>query len=439
MVHCMRGDDMGSGNLERYLLAAVLAGTAPSIGVAQSSGPAVVSMWVHSDAGTDEANAYRMSVEAFNRQNPSIKVELAAPSRQPYEAVVQSAEKERSLPCILDFDGPKLYRFAWKNRIVPLEEFPDIKAIQAEMLPPLVRQGTYNGKLYSVGQFDSGLALWGNKALLEKAGVAFPTAARQRWGLADFEAALRKLKDSGVAFPLDMKLNYGAGEWYTYGFSPIVQSLGGDLIDRHDFSTAQGFINGTAAVDAMNLLRKWVDLGYVNPKAQADTDFVKGVSALSYVGHWTFRDYKKALGEQLVLIPMPAFGERAVTGAGSWSFAISSDCKQPRAAAKVLAHLMSPTEVLRVSEANGAMPGTHSALALSRAYGVKGELRLYVQQSRQGVSMVRPETPAYPALSKAFAQAVGKILSGADVRRALDEAANEIDRDIKMNNGYAAR
>lgn len=425
-------------NLRRPLPIALSVALISIEAAAQATPPAVVSMWVHSDAGSDEANAYRMSVEAFNRQNPSIKVELQAPPKPPYEARVQNAARERNLPCILDFDGPKVYQYAWKKNIVPLDGFDGINAIKAEMLPSLVRQGSYNGKLYSVAQFDSGLALWGNKALLEKAGVTFPTAARQRWSLGEFEAALQKLKDSGVPYPLDMKLNYGAGEWFTYGFSPIVQSMGGDLIDRKRFSTAQGFINGPAAVNAMGLLKKWVDLGYVNPKTKADNDFVKGVSALSYVGHWTFRDYKKALGEQLVLIPMPAFGDRAVTGAGSWSFAISSDCKEPQAAARVLAHLMSPAEVLRVSSANGAMPGTNAALSLSNDYGVKGELRVYVQQSRQGVSKVRPETPAYPELSRAFSQAVSKILSGADVRKTLDAAANEVDRDIKMNNGYAA-
>lgn len=405
---------------------------------AQGTAPVMVSMWVHSDPGTAEEAAYRMFVEDFNKQNPSIQVELATPVKQPYETSVQNAAKQRKLPCILDFDGPKVYQYAWRKNIIPLDDFPGIGALKAEMLPTLLRQGTYNGKLYSVAQFDSGLGLWGNKTLLEKAGVGFPTSARQRWGLAEFESALKKLKDSGVVFPLDMKLNYGAGEWYTYGFSPIVQSMGGDLIDRKTFSTAQGLINGPAAVKAMGLLKEWIERGYVNPKAKADDDFVKGLSALSYVGHWTFRDYKKALGDRLVLIPMPAFGERAVTGAGSWSFAISSDCKEPQAAAKVLAHLMSPGEVLRVSGANGAMPGTNSALSLSNDYGVKGELRVYVQQSRQGVAMVRPETPAYPELSRVFSQAVAKILSGADVKKTLDAAAGEVDRDIRMNNGYAA-
>ena len=37
-----------------------------------------------------------------------------------------------------------------------------------------------------------------------------------------------------VEYAIDLKMNYGAGEGFTYGFSPIVQSFGGDLIDRTD-------------------------------------------------------------------------------------------------------------------------------------------------------------------------------------------------------------
>ena len=212
--------------------------------------------------------------------------------------------------------------------------------------------------------------------------------------------------------------------------SPIVQSFGGDLIDRKTMRSARGVINGTPAFVAMSMLQNWVKQGYVNPNVKADDDFISGRSALSYVGHWAYTDYKKALGSDLVLIPMPSFGVRAVTGAGSWSWGISVDCQHPQAAAKLLAHLMSPEEIIRVTDINGAMPGTNTALGLSRNYNVKGDLRVYVQQSRQNVSMVRPETPAYPVISAAFAKAVSGIVKGNPVQRELDQAAATIDRAL---------
>jgi multiple sugar transport system substrate-binding protein len=397
-----------------------------------------VTMWVHAGPGP-EAVAYTAATDAFNAQSKDIKVDLVKLPEGSYSNQVSAAALARKLPCLLDFDGPNVYNYAWTKKIIPLDAFPELAAVKADLLPSLLRQGTYGGKLYSLGQFDSGLGIWGNKKLLEKAGVRVPGTVPEAWTLAEFEDALKKLKSSGVATPLDMKFNYGVGEWFTYGFSPIVQSFGGDLIERKTFKSSKGMINGDAAVKALTTLQGWVKAGYVNPATKDDGDFIKGKAALSYVGHWTFKDYQKALGDDLVLIPMPAFGAKAVTGAGSWNFGISADCKDPKAAAKVLAHLMSTPEILRVTEANGAMPGTNSALAQSKDYGVKGSLQIYVQQVRQGVALVRPETPAYPAISTAFAEALNNIVAGADVQKELDRASKKIDQNIADNKGYPVK
>jgi multiple sugar transport system substrate-binding protein len=48
----------------------------------------------------------------------------------------------------------------------------------------------------------------------------------------------------------------------------------------------------------------------------------------------------------------------------------------------------------------------------------------------------RPITPAYPAITTAFAEAVANIAAGEDVKRELDKAAKKIDQDIQDNQGY---
>jgi multiple sugar transport system substrate-binding protein len=399
--------------------------------------PTSISMWVHAGPGP-EANAYMESVKLFNQQNKDLRVDLVKLPEGTYNDQVNAAALSKKLPCLLDFDGPNVYNFAWTGKLRPLDSYPELAAIKADLLPSILKQGTYNGKLYSLGQYDSGLAIWGNKALLAKAGVRIPAGVKDAWNLKEFEEALKKLKAAGVAQPLDMKFNYGVGEWFTYGFSPILQSFGGDLIDRKTYQQAKGSINGDAAVRALTALQSWVKAGYVNAATKDDGDFVKGKSALSYVGHWVYADYKKALGKDLVLIPMPAFGAKAVTGAGSWNFGISADCKAPQAAAKVLAHLMSESEITRVTQANGAMPATLKALAKNSNYQDNGDLAVYVQQAKQGISMVRPETPAYPVITGAFAEAVNNIVAGQDVKKELDKAAKKIDQTIEDHRGYPA-
>lgn len=403
-----------------------------------ASAQTAVSMWVHSGPGP-ERDVYIASVKSFNDSQKDIKVDLVTLPEGSYSDQVSAAALAKKLPCILDFDGPNVYNYAWTKKILPLDDFAPLKAVKADLLPSLLRQGTFNKKLYSIGQYDSGLAIWGNKKLLAKAGVRIPTKVDDAWTLAEFEDALKKLQAAGVAHPLDMKFNYGVGEWYTYGFSPILQSFGGDLINRNGFKSAQGAINGPEAIKALTTLQGWVKAGYVNAASRDDGDFAKGNAALSYVGHWTYGGYKKALGNDLVLIPMPKFGKKAVTGAGSWNFGITTDCKDPNAAAKVIAHLMSPTEIAHLTEVNGAVPGTMTALKANKDFASGGPLAIYAEQAVAKVPLVRPETPAYPTITSAFAEAVNNVVAGADVKQELDKAAKKIDQNIEDNKGYPVK
>jgi hypothetical protein len=46
---------------------------------------------------------------------------------------------------------------------------------------------------------------------------------------------------------------------------------------------------------------------------------------------------------------------------------------------------------------------------------------------------------AYPVITTAFAEAFKNIAHGANVKAELDKAAQQIDQDIKDNNGYSVR
>ncbi|MGS0743842.1 ABC transporter substrate-binding protein [Glaciimonas sp. GG7] len=406
--------------------------------VLSANAQTVISMWAHAGPGP-ERDVYRAAVAAFNAANNDIKVEFIALPEGSYSDQVNAATLARKLPCVLDFDGPSVYSYAWSGKIIALDQFPAINALKSTMLKTLVQQGTYNGKLYSVGQFDSGLAMWGSRKMLQKAGVRIPTSIADAWSGEEFDDALKKLKKDGVAYPLDMKFNYGIGEWITYSFTPILQSFGGDLINRTTYKTANGVLNSPGSVKAMQMVQGWVKQGYVNASAKSDNDFALGKSALSYVGHWTYSGYKKALGDDLVLIPMPRFGGKAATGAGSWNWGISVNCQQPQAAAKLLQHLMSKPEVLRVAAANGAVPGLAAAIPDSPDFVSGGPLRIYLDQLEGGVAVIRPQTPAYPAITTAFYESVNNIVAGADVKKELDKAVKKIDQNIDDNKGYPVR
>lgn len=397
-----------------------------------------IRVWHHGGRADNERERIAGLIDAWNKANPSMPAKLELQPEGSYNEQVQAAALSGTLPDLLDFDGPNYANYVWSGYLLPLNGLVSKKTLD-DTIPSLIAQGTYppDGKIYSLGMGDSGLSIWGRKSVLQAAGVRIPKGVDDAWTLAEFEAALPKLKAaSGMKYALDVKLNYGKGEWFTYGFSPWIQSLGGDLINRKTWK-AEGTLNGPAAVQAMSLLQKWVKAGHIAPASEGDDSFYgKKTAALSFVGHWMWPAHSKALGDDLVLLPMPKFGAKAATGNGGWCWGINSKTKQKEGTAKLLEFLMSTDNVAMWSNTMGGVPGTKSAAPKVDLYKAGGPLSLYIEQLNKGVGVSRPAHPAYPTITAAFAQAVADVVDGADVKGALDKAAKRIDNDIEDNKGY---
>jgi len=398
-----------------------------------ATGAGALSVWVHAgQAG--ERRVIEQQVVRFNRTQTEVQVELTFIPERSYNAQVQAAAVAGELPDLLELDGPYLYNYVWQGHLLPLDELLDANT-QAELLPSIVEQGGYHGHLYGVGSFDSGLGLYARRSALQAAGVRIPQGPEQAWSSDEFNALLAALaKQDADGKVLDLKLNYG-GEWLTYAFSPLLQSAGGDLIERKDYQSADKVLNGAQSVAAMQTLQGWFSGGYVDPNLD-DAAFVGQRVALSWAGHWEYPRYSEALGDDLLVLPLPDLGRGSKTGQGSWVWGITRQCPDPRAAVRFIEFLLRPDEVLVMTAANGAVPATKPAIERSPLYAKQGPLHLFSRQLMDGYSVARPKTPAYPVISAAFQQAFADIRNDGDVQAALNRAVQAIDRDIRDNQGY---
>lgn len=370
----------------------------------------------------------------FDAAREALRVRYTMIPEGAYNGQVQAAALAGDLPDVLELDGPYVYNYAWQGKLQALRHRLPAR-LREDLLPSILEQGTYRGELYSVGTFDSGLGLYVRPSRLRAVGTRIPRTPEEAWEVAEFErilAALAERDPDGAV--LDLKLNY-RGEWFTYGFSPALQSAGADLIDRSDYRSADGVLNGPRAVRAMRHVQSWIRHGRVDPNVD-DAAFVQGRVAMSWVGHWEYGRYHAAFGDDLAVVPLPDFGEGTRTGQGSWNWGVAAASDRAAAAADFLEFVLRPEEVLRVSRANGAVPATRPALARSARYGPGGPLRLFAAHLEGGYAVPRPRTPAYPVISAAFTDAFLDIRNGVDVQRALDEAVRVIDRDIRDNHGY---
>jgi multiple sugar transport system substrate-binding protein len=399
----------------------------------QAADLSVLKVWAHAGQAP-ERQVLVQQVSRFNDSQADIWVQLTFIPEQSYNAQVQAAAVAGELPDLLEFDGPFLYNYVWQGHLQPLDKLLSVET-QDGLLPSIKEQGRYMGRFYGVGTFDSGLGLYASRRALEAAGVRIPTGPEDAWSGEEFSTVLAALAaGDGDGKVLDLKLNY-SGEWFTYAFSPLLQSAGGDLIDRGDYRSAGGVLNSRESVQGMRILQEWFSQGYVDRNVD-DAGFVSGRVALSWVGHWEYPRYAKALGDDLLLLPLLDLGRGSRTGQGSWVWGITKGCNDRQAAARFLEFLLQSDEVLAMAASNGAVPATRTAVERSPLYGPTGPLRLFARQLTGGFSVPRPQTPAYPVITSAFQEAFNDIRNGGDVQAALDKAAAVIDQDISDNKGY---
>lgn len=394
-----------------------------------------VTVWMHEGSEYTELSEVLAGFEHDN-----ITVEIVAIPEGGYTDSLKAAAAAGDLPDVIEFDGPVLYNFAWAGSVLSMENCISDE-VRNNMLPSLIAQGTYADELWGIGTFDSGLGLWAWGSALEEVGARIPTGPADAWSAAEFETVLRDLQAAGYEHPLDIKPFYGSqGEWFGYGFAPILWSAGAGLIDRGDYQSADGVLNGPEAVQAMTTFQNWINAGLIDMQAADDSIFLEKKSPISWVGHWMYGAYSEAAGDDLVLLPLPDFGIGTRTGMGSWGWAIANGVGDGDAAMAVIEYMVSDDAVLAVTGANGAVPGTKSAIAKSANHAPGGPLELYVTQleGAPNIAMPRALTPAYPTLTSTFSSTLDDIMNGKDVKTALDDAVAIIDADIEANEGYPA-
>lgn len=400
-------------------------------GIAQAT--ETLTMWYHGAGNEVESKIINQIITDFNGSQTDWKVELQSFPQAAYNDSVTAGALAGNLPDILDVDGPNMPNWAWSGYMQPLQI--DESKI-ANFLPGT--KGMYNGKLYSIGLWDAAISLVTRKSTLDELKLRTPTLD-QPWTADEFEAALKAAKDSGkFKFALDLGTAW-TGEWYPYAFSPFLQSFGGDIVDRSSYSTAEGALNGDAAL----AWGKWWQHLFTDGYAQAtqdpadrDNGFNTGEYAFSWNGNWAALGTLKAYDDVLFL-PAPDFGKGPKIGAASWQFGVSAKSAHPDGASKFIEFALQDKYLADFSNGIGLIPATTSAAAMVDNYKEGGPLNVFFAYSEKE-GLVRPVTPGYVVQSKVFEKAAADIAKGADVAATLDAAVDEINADIEKNNGYAA-
>ncbi len=415
------------------LLTACGGSTTTTTGGTTSGGKVKISLWTHNAGNPLELGANKKTIEAFNASQSQYEIDLQAFPQASYNTSISAAALSHQLPCIMDMDEPTVANFAWSKYIQALP-ITDDQVKSMGLADAAV--GRYQGKIYAVGQYNAVLTIFARKSVLQKYNIRIPTLD-QPWPLNEFHGILAKLKSTGAfQYPFDVNPQY-TGEWWPYAFSPMLQSFGGDLIDRSNYTSADNVLNGPAAATWGNWFQSLFKNGYANAKPADDQGFLQGKYALWYNGNWEADSVVKKYGSDALFLPPVDFGHGPKIGGGSWEWGISINCsqQQTQGAQQFINYLLQPQQLALIESATGLVPVTSAAAALVPNYAPGGAYRVFFDMS-QRFTIMRPPTPAYLTISTQFEKAGEAIAAGGNVQNSLDNAVDAIDRDIQDHNNY---
>ncbi len=413
--------------------------------VAQSSdesdvpeGRTVLNLATHSGGNPDELRQIQRFVDEYNESQGEYWVLYEAFPQGDYNETVVALALTDSLPCIIDVDGPNTPNWAWAGYLAPLSIPGDTEAALLDTV-----KGYWDGQLYSAGQFDAAIAILARQSDIDELGFRTPTI-EQPWTGDEFQAVLDAYKDSGK---YDYAIDFGTGwtgEWFPYAFSPLLQSFGGDLINRDGFVEAEGILNGPEALAWGEWWQSMFADDYA-PRLPANRDegFAQAGQAgyegetygLQWNGIWAAKGAIENLGDDLVFLPAPDFGSGATIGGASWQWAISASCEYPEAAGAYISSTLTPENVAAIADAQNNLPALEAARPLTEKFDVGDQLSIFYEISA-AQALIRPPTPAYTTIAAIFEKGAADIADGAGVQATLDRMVDEIEADIENNDGY---
>jgi len=399
----------------RLALVATLAGTAAALtscagGGATSTSGDVDTLRV-ADYYTDEP-ARSIIGDTLDACGASIGVTIereAVPSSDYLSKILQQSSS-RTLPDVQMIDAQDLPAIASSGALSPLAE----RSVPTDNVGDSVLSlGTVDDEVYGLAPTVGTIVMFVNNDLLQQAGVAVPTTWDELTAAA---AALTVDGRYGIAFSAK---NDGQG---TYAFLPLLWSAGGSE-DELDSDAARAALQlEVDLVSSGSASQSTVQWG----NSDVGDQFLTGSAAMAITSgtQMSKLDAEGGRNYSITAIPVPTAGDTAVAPLGGevWTLPRSGDDAREKAAADLLACIMSDENQLSLAEQRRVVPANPE---LDSAYlETLPQLADYVAVVRDGRSRTAILQEAWPTTNQAIWTAVQSAVTGqSSVDEALADAA----------------
>ncbi|WP_426623688.1 ABC transporter substrate-binding protein [Leifsonia sp. McL0607] len=357
----------------------------------------------------------------FNKEYPNIKVTTQITPYANYFTKLQTQGSSKTLPDVFWMNGPNFQLYASNGMLEPVGS-----GIKPANYPKALNDlYSWDGKQYGVPKDFDTIGVFYNKAVFDKAGVAYPTA---NWTWDEFHQKAKEISDKlkgegvyGVASGLS-----GGQEMY---YNTILQA-GGSIISSD--GKKSGY-DDPKSIAGLQFVRDLIADGSSPTLAQlSDTPedqwFINSKSAMIWSGTWLNSELLASpIKSTIALAPLPT-GERKATVIHGLANVVAKDSKNKSAAIAFQDYLggkeAAQTQA-KMGAANPAFNGTQQAFVDTAPW----DLNIF-EKAASDYAFPYPISKNTAAWNKAETDLLPDAFSG---KKPVEEVAKELAKQMNAD------
>jgi multiple sugar transport system substrate-binding protein len=378
-----------------------------------------ITFWhTYSTGSGEEQTLLEKVIPQFEAENPGITVEAVGFPYEEFRQKLLTAFAGGVVPDLVRMDIIWVPEFADMGALERLDGYDGFAALRDGVFPGPLATNYWDGGYYGLPLDTNTQVMLYNADVISQPPTTFD----------ELEALATELSD-----PASEVWAFSVPGPYAWYLLPWIWSNGGAITDDA-ITTATGYLNSDASVEAVEKLVDWYERGLIAPTLNnTGLGAWEGLGAGEYLatqdGPWAYPSITaqyQDLNLQHALFPAGPAGSISIVGGED--IVMFADSPNKEAAWKFVQFMLSPWAQITMAS-TGQIPVIQSALedpyiVEHPYYGV------YLQQ----LQTAKPRTPhpAYSRIETIIQDAVQRVLLGElEVREALDQAAAQVDELLK--------
>lgn len=310
----------------------------------KSADQVTLKLW-HVWAADSESNRapFLKVVDAFEKANPNIKIDIDATEAASYSTKLQIAAAANELPDVFYSQAAgAIKNYVEAGKILPLNSYLN-DGTKDRIVGGSLTNMTFDGKIYGLPYTLACAVFFVNKDMFDKNKIKIPTTYKE------LVAAVKAFRAKGIT-PMTVG---GKDQWPITQYFDImaVRDAGYQVV--HDAITGKGSFVVPGIIDAAKKLQELVKMKAFNDGAigltrdESEIPFYEGQIPMYVNGNWTCaniqKDESKIKGKVLALrFPIIEGGKGNIndfTGGAAEGFFVSNNTKHKAEAVKLLKYL----------------------------------------------------------------------------------------------------